>query len=498
VAGGESNRVDEPDLEGSPVRVDTLITGGLVVTMDSDRRVIEDGAVAFSGDRIAFVGTREEAESIAHSATVVDAKRKAVLPGLIDAHAHAGHSLVKTIGAHQRSRDWLRMIEEIYFQWTTPEFWHADGMLSALEKAHFGITCGVMMLGNQPRTDDPAYADAFVRGASQVGTRTVLSVGPPSPPWPKTFTRWEGDQPQKVLVTHRECMNVTEDLVQRWHGSFDGRVRVMLGPSYLSVPSPHDAFFSADHLKVAVQQAADLRALATRYKVLIHTHAYGGVIENASAYLNGFLGPDVLLAHCTGISDSECNILSELDVKVAHCPKARRVYTGRCPVPELLDAGVTVAVASDAGAPDRTFDLFEAMRTAQRLQRVHFADARYLPPGKMLESVTIDAARAIGMAEQIGSLEVGKRADVILIDLWRPHMVPTFMPLWRLVHEACGHDVTDVFVDGKLIVADGRCRTVDEDDVLGTAESEAGRMVERAGLQSLMAVTEGFWGRSRY
>jgi cytosine/adenosine deaminase-related metal-dependent hydrolase len=170
----------------------------------------------------------------------------------------------------------------------------------------------------------------------------------------------------------------------------------MVGPPRFSVPSRHDLFFDNAYAAYAAREAADTRRLAETYGVRIHTHAYGETVEYLHNHIPHLLNDNVLLVHCTGISSREIEILAEAGVHVAHCPTARRPY-------ELMDAGVTVAVASDASAPDRSFDLFETMRTAQKLQRVHFADPSYLPPEKMLETVTIDAARAIGMPE-VGSL----------------------------------------------------------------------------------------------
>ena len=480
------------------MKADLVIAGGVVVTMDPHRRVIQDGAIAITEDRIVKVGTTDEVTRSVQSRRTVAANRKAILPGLIDAHAHAGHSLMKTIGAHLAAPDWLRMIENVYFRATTPEYWYADGMLAALEKLRFGITCGVMMLGNAPRTDAPEYGDAFANGSARIGTRTILSVGPPGPPWPRTFTRWEDNRRQDVDVSYEQTVEVTETLLRRWHNAKEGRLRVMLGPSYLSVPSRHDYFFNPAELSTAIRQAEDIRALANQYGVFIHIHAYEGVIDYAHEHLPSFLGPDVLLAHCTGIIESEQRILAESSVKVAHCPNAHRIFTGRCPVPELINAGVTVAIATDASAPDRTFDLFEAMRTAQRLQRLHFADPGYFPAGKALEAVTIDAATAVGMADTIGSLEVGKKADAIIVDLWRPHMVPTSNPLFRLVHEASGQDVTDVFVDGRPVLVAGSCATVNQSDVLELAERQATQAIERAGISALLNVPDTFWRRTHY
>jgi len=197
------------------MKADLVIAGGVVVTMDPHRRVIQDGAIAITEDRIVKVGTTDEVTRSVQSRRTVAANRKAILPGLIDAHAHAGHSLMKTIGAHLAAPDWLRMIENVYFRATTPEYWYADGMLAALEKLRFGITCGVMMLGNAPRTDAPEYGDAFANGSARIGTRTILSVGPPGPPWPRTFTRWEDNRRQDVDVSYEQTVEVTETLLRR-------------------------------------------------------------------------------------------------------------------------------------------------------------------------------------------------------------------------------------------------------------------------------------------
>jgi len=480
------------------IEVDLLITGGLVVTMAPGRPIFEGGAVAISRGRIAMVGPAVDVGGSVRPRRIVEARRKIVLPGLIDAHAHAGHSLTKAIGAHLPTAEWARLLDHVYFHATTPEYWYADGLLSGLERLRFGTTTAVMMLGSQPRTDVVDYGEAFSRGTSRSGARTVISVGPAAPPWPKVFTHWRDGRPQDAHVTYEQCLAVTEELIERWKAEAQRRIGVMVGPPRFSIPSRHNLFFEPEHLQYAKREAEDIRHLADKHKIWIHTHAYGETVEYLHGHLPDVLGPDVLLVHCTGISKLEQEILARLDVKVAHCPTARRPYLGpRCPVPELMDAGVTVAVATDASAPDRSFDLFETMRAAQRLQRVHFSDPNYLPAEKMLETVTVDAARAIGMETELGTLEVGKRADVILVDRFRPHTTPSLVPLWQLVHWSSGGDVTDVFVDGEQVVANGRSTSVDEDEVLRTAEEEARKMISRAGIASIIEGQEGFWGRSR-
>jgi cytosine/adenosine deaminase-related metal-dependent hydrolase len=466
--------------------------------MDPSRRVIDNGAVAIAAGRIAAVGAAAEVGAAVNPARIVTATRKVVLPGFIDVHAHAGHSLTKSIGWELPTAEWAKLLDVAYFHATTPAYWHADGLLSGVERLRFGTTTAAMMLGSMPRTDAPEYGQAFARGASISGGRTLVSVGPPSPPWPRSFTTWRDGVAETRDVSYDRCIAVTEELIQHWTSGATPRVGAMVGPARFAVPSRQDLFYEDSNRLHGEAETCDARRLANDYHVPIHTHAYGEVIEYLSAHMPDLLGADVLLIHCTSLSPREVEILAERNVKVGHCPTARRPYLGhRCPVPELIDAGVIVAVASDASAPDRSYDLFETMRTAQRLQRAHFANPNYLPPEKMLESVTIDAADAIGMAAEIGSLEVGKRADIILVDMARPHLSPAAAPVPQLIHYALGSDVSEVFVDGTLVLSGGHTVSVDEEQVMQIASLEASSMFRRAGLESFVTQRSDFWRKSR-
>src|SRR5215216_4607935 len=157
--------------------IDLLLIGGTVVTMDPTRAILEDGAVAVDGDRIAGVGSARELASAYQARKTIDCRGKAVLPGLIDAHGHGGHSLIKTIGADTPSL-WMRIVTPAYFHFTTPEYWYADGLVSALERLRFGVTCGVSVMGSMPRADDPRIGGSHAKAYSEVGLREVVCVGP--------------------------------------------------------------------------------------------------------------------------------------------------------------------------------------------------------------------------------------------------------------------------------------------------------------------------------
>ena len=172
--------------------------------------------------------------------------------------------------------------------------------------------------------------------------------------------------------------------------------------------------------------------------------------------------------------------------------------TARCPVPELMDAGVKVMLGSDASAPDRSFDMFRHMFQCMRYQRRHFRDSRVLPPGKVLEMVTVDAAHALGLGNELGSLEPGKRADVVIVDAFRPHMYPLNMEVDRVAYYANGNDVDTVIVDGEVLMEDRVVKTVDEAEVLETAQEEAEATIDRNDLRHLLDYTDRYWGHSRY
>jgi len=469
---------------------DILIVNGVVVTVDPERRVIEDGAVAIAGDRIAAVGPTA-AVTAAHSAPrVIDARGKAVLPGLIDGHAHAGHGLIKTMGGG-RGDLWYQACETVYTVASTEGFWRAEAELAALERLTFGVTTGVSLLGGGDtilRTDDPAYGDAHCAGVVAVGTRSVVAVGPTRPPHPRRYA--DPERGTERLVGFEDQMATCRSLIDRWHGSHGNRIRIALITPTLR--DEHVSGLAAAELDSARAQAREVRALS-RERGLLFTqdgHTTGSV---KIAHELGLLGPDALLSHATGLTDEEIAICAETDTRIVSNPSAVAAIMARCPVTELLEAGVTVCFGSDATAPDRSGDLFRHMQQGMHYHRSFHRDPSWLPPGKALEMVTIDAARALGLEAEIGSLEPGKKADVVLLDLRRPHLYPANMPVFRVVYFANGNDVHTVVVDGEVVLEDRQPTRVNADSVLDAAQRETELMLDRTGFRSLLDTPDGFW-----
>jgi cytosine/adenosine deaminase-related metal-dependent hydrolase len=473
-----------------------LIRNGTILTMDKSRRVIEKGAVAIENDKIIDVGPAKDVQKRHKARKVINAENKVIMPGLIDSHGHAGHGLIKTIG--ENDPNWNPIVADRYNRFTTEDFWYVESLLSALEKVKFGTTCAVTFLGGGSgsfRSDDPVYAEKHIKGVMEIGIRGIVGLGPSGrsfPFTPQVFSHWQKARPTQREVGFEDMLSVTEKVVKKWNDEGDGRVGVKVAVNRIA-PSEE---LSQQDLETVKRQAAKVRELASRYKTGIIAHASGGGVKLAKE-LN-LLGPDVSLSHSTGLSDEEIKILSSTGTTVVHCPRARSPIRDRCPVIELLEAGVRVVIGSDGNAPDRSFNLFDDMRQAMNLQRVHFKSSNYMPPGKVLEMVTVEPAKALHLDHLIGSIEVGKKADIIVLNMLKPHLVPIFMIPQRVVYEASGLDVDTVVIDGKVVMENRRMSKVNEREVLKKAQKEAEKFVEAADLKNLMGIPPNFWGSPKY
>lgn len=245
-------------------------------------------------------------------------------------------------------------------------------------------------------------------------------------------------------------------------------------------------------------QCQRTRALCSRKPGVSFTQDGHNAGSVATASRHGILGADAFLSHSTDLLAEDFAALQHSKASVVHNPSANASITGRCPVPELLDAGVRVGLGSDGTAPNRSADMWRHMQQCMHYHRRYFRDSDVLPPGKVLEMCTIDAAAVLGMADVIGSLEVGKYADVICVNLSAPHLAPLNMPVSRTIYFANGADVDTVIVGGRVLMKARQVLTVDEATVIQRATNEAGRAIARVGLEPLLHDRPGFWGASRF
>jgi cytosine/adenosine deaminase-related metal-dependent hydrolase len=488
-------------------QVDLLVTAGHVMTVDGSNRIFSPGAIAVQGDRIADVGPADDIAARYTGRRQMNYPTDILMPGLVDAYAHAGHGMIKAL--YTTKKGWPA--SPVYFNGTTPEWWRADGLLTAVERIRFGVTCGNSILGATPaRADDPVYADEHAKAVEEAGVRDVLGVGPPDPflghiPFPWKSTDWRSGKPVTVEFTYDDCMRVSEEVVRRWHRGANGRIHVCLAIPYLCGMNPrfmaghHHHLYSKDDVATLRAKGEEARDFADRLDVLIHTHGTRGTIEFAadklgSAALDGILSKRVVFAHGHGFSLRDVAILARTGPSVVWVPfGAWGIKFGPAPIPELEHAGVRACVATDGAAPFHISDLFVDIHRAMFLLAEKYMDATVLQEGHGVRLVTIEAARCLGLDDEIGSLEKGKKADFILIDTNRPHLVPTLAIPQLVAYYVRGNDVRTTVIDGKVVMDDGRVTTVNEQAVLDLAREEAAKSFERVDVRGYTEMPNDFW-----
>lgn len=467
-----------------------VLRAGTVVCVDTDRRVLSDGAVVVDGARIVSVGDGAATVAAHPDADVIHSPDGILIPGLIDAHGHAGHSLVRTLGGDDLDA-WMRACERIYLHAATPDFWFADARLTAVERARFGTTTGLSMLGGAGdtiRSDDPAHGAAHLDGVGEVGIRDVMVVGPGAPPFPKPTTA--ASTGTAIESGFDDQLGTLASLVGSHH---DGEHR-LIAATFPTLSLDDLRGFEWDDL---IRCGRAVAALAGEAGLLVVQDGHRGDTVVATDRL-GLLGERSLLSHAVDLGEREISLLAERGASVAHNPSAIFSQFGRCPVPELLEAGVCVALGSDATAPDRSADMFRHMFQMTRYHRADRRDPALFPPGRVLEMATIDAARALGLDDRVGSIEAGKDADLVLVDGGRPHLTPLTHPVHQVVYYATGADVDLVMVGGRTVVRHGQVVTVDVDEVLEAGRREQRLALERADLLRLLEDRPGTWGSTRY
>ncbi|NRP69613.1 Atrazine chlorohydrolase [Ensifer psoraleae] len=472
---------------------DILLRNVTAVTVDNERRVIDRAWLAIAGDRIAGIGSEAD-EPPRDAREIIDGSGMVAMPGLIDCHSHAGHGLVRAAGCGDVDR-WFEVCEAIYARASTADFWRAEARLTLLERLQGGVTTAMTLLGGGAdimRTDDPTFGDAHCTATAEAGLRTILAVGPTRPPFPRSYRRYENNDGRDVAISFERQLEVCEDLIDRWNDVLDRRTGVAL-----AMP----VYYAADVVEgPARRQVKDMgdavMALRERKKVLFTQdgHRDGSI---ALARDLGVLGPFALLGHSVDLTLADFEALAQTGASIIHSPSAIMSIYGRCPVPELIDAGIVVCLGSDAAAPDRGYDMFRHMAQCMHYHRRHFRDPSYLPPGKTIEMATIDAARALGLESDLGSLETGKKADIVLVDMRKPHLYPPGMPVTRLAHFANAADVDTVIVDGRVLMRGRRIEHLDTADILDSAAREQKLAFERAGVTGLFAEPASYWRSSR-
>ena len=490
--------------------VDLLILYGTLLTMNDSGSMIEGGGVAVKGDKIIDVDKSSRLTEKYSAEETINAERKAIMPGLVDTYGHAGHGLIG--GFHNPIHGWPA--GRLYWHATTDQWWYAEAQLAATERLRFGVTTGASIIGSTPsRTDSPIFGIRNAEAYAKVGIRAVLGVGPPdifiphiSVPWSGSFL--ENGEWEKKEFTYDDALSNSVKIIKQWHRGTDGRIRIALAPPYIfgrhTQRGRHGTLYKPEDIPVMVEKAQEMRSLADSYGVQIHTHIFGGSVDFALEHfgretVEHILGPDVVIAHGNGLTPSEVDVIGKTHSNVASAPStAENIWYGYAPIPELLEAGANVTISTDGSAPRFSFDLFKDISRAMWHQWMRFSTQDILPGGKALRMVTIDAAKALGIDNEVGSLEKGKKADIILVDLNRPHLTPaTYVP-HLLTFYANGNDVDTVIVDGKVLMKDEKILSVDVEKVMELARTEAEKSFDLVELEDFKPSDRTFWHGTRY
>ncbi|GAC1505631.1 MAG: hypothetical protein NVS1B11_03710 [Terriglobales bacterium] len=440
-------------------KVDLIVSGGMVVTMNGSHAVYDDGSVVVKGDRIMAVGPRAEVESRYTASQTIDAKGKLVLPGFINGHTHVPMTLFRGLHDDVTLNDWLykyifpaekKNVNEEFVRWGT--------RLAAAEQIRAGVTTFADMY---------YFEDAVAEETKAAGMRGVLG---------ETFI----DFPSPDNKSEAEMLAYTERFLKKWQGD----------PLIHAAPAPHSIYTCS---KKTLRDAA---ALARRYHapILIHVAEMKKEWDDSQKqngmspvqYLEkiGLLGPDVVAAHCIFVDEADRKTLAKQGVGCVHNPSSNMMLaSGVSPVPEMRAAGVAVGLGTDGPAgSNNDLDLMEEMDLAAKLAKITKMDPLALGAKAVVEMATIDGAKALHMEKEIGSLETGKKADVILISLDEPNAVPMYDIDAQLAYALKSSDVQTVVIGGRVVMRDRKLLTVNEEEAIAKAREYRKKVAESLGL----------------
>jgi cytosine/adenosine deaminase-related metal-dependent hydrolase len=442
-----------------------LIEHGTVVTVDRERRILADGSVLVEGRDVVQVGRAADVRPPRRPDRVIDARRRVVLPGFVDTHVHLSEHvnrglLLDDVPVDRYLPDWLVPL----YAAITPEEEQASALLACVEMIRTGTTtfCEAGTL-----FDVAAVADAV----EAVGMRAILG-------------RWTWDLPGalgRLRQTTAEALAANEAMLAAVRGRAGGRVGAW--PLVLGFGTCSDALIRG------------ARALADRHGVgwgmmQFASHPSRGTADRVPlAHLDrlGALGPATKLSHMVYVDEADIDLLARRGVKVSHCPTAGLKHVkglaAHARFSEMLDRGVCVSLGGDSGNGSNHFDMLRIMYLVATVYKDSHLDVGVMPPERVLEMATIRGAEALLLEREIGSIEPGKRADLVLYDLDTPEWRPLLNPLNNLVYAATGASVRTVLIDGRVVLDEGRLTTVDERALYDRVERLARAQVARAGLR---------------
>ena len=435
-----------------------LIKGATIITLDGGNHVFE-GDVFVEGGRISAIG--ESLIGGQYSGAIIEARGRVLLPGFVQTHIHLCQTLFRGAADDLALIDWLTMRIWPMEAAHTAESVSASARLGIAELIRGGTTCALTM-------ETVNHTEEVFAAVEESGFRATVG---------KCMMDKGDDLPAALREQTEASIADSLALLDRWHGAACGRIRYCFAPRFA--------------VSCTRELLARVSELSRERGVIVHTHASENkdeieIVERETGqrnieYLNecGLAAPNVVLAHCVHLNNSEMEILSRTGSHVAHCPSSNlKLGSGLAPIVDLLERKISVTLGADGAPCNNRLDMFTEMRTAALIQKaIHGADA--LPAPTILRMATIDGARALGLDKEIGSIEVGKRADLTLLNLEALHTTPHPDPVSTIVYAAEASDVETVIIDGRVVMRDGELTTLDRESVIEAAKKQAELLVKR-------------------
>jgi 5-methylthioadenosine/S-adenosylhomocysteine deaminase len=436
-----------------------LIKNGTLVTMDAANTIVR-GDLLIRDERIAEIGHTDQTADV-----VIDAGDCAVIPGFVQTHIHLCQTIFRGAADDLALIDWLKQrvwpMEAAHSATSIA----ASARLGIAELIKGGTTCALTM-------ETVNHTAEVFKVVEETGFRATVG---------KCMMDKGDEVPSALQEQTDNSIDESVALLEEWHGRAGGRIRYCFAPR-----------FAISCTRELLERVANL---ARARGVMVHTHASENrteceLVEQESglrniAYLDslGLTGRHVALAHCVHLSSNEIAILKTSGTNVVHCPSSNlKLGSGIAPIAKLLDEGISVSLGADGAACNNRVDMFTEMRTAALLQKA-LHGPEVLPAARALRLATIDGARALGLDSEVGSLEIGKRADVAVVRLDRLHTTPVKDFVSALVYSTEADDVDTVIIDGRLVMKDRKLLTIDERETIASAKSEAERLIKAADLK---------------
>jgi 5-methylthioadenosine/S-adenosylhomocysteine deaminase len=427
-----------------------IIKGSTIITMDSRNRIFE-GDIFIEGGRIVRLGQ----QIVAQADEVIDARGRALVPGFVQTHVHLCQTLFRGAADDLALIDWLKKRIWPMEAAHTPESLYASARLGIAELIRGGTTCALTM-------ETVNHTESVFRAVEESSFRATVG---------KCMMDKGDDVPEGLREQTEDSIEESLELLERWHGRANERIRYCFAPR-----------FAVSCTRELLERVA---RLARERGVMVHTHASENKDEIAMVeretgrrnieYLRdvGLTAPHVLFAHCVHLDENEMEILRATGTNVAHCPSSNlKLGSGLARVAEMQKLGIRVTLGADGAPCNNRLDMFTEMRTAALIQKA-LCGPEALPALQVLRMATIDGAHALGLGDQIGSIEKGKRADLALINLDRLHTTPRPDPVSTIVYAAEAGDVETVIIDGRVVMRDGELMTMNEREVIRNARDEA-------------------------